>query len=177
MTDRDLSSFGRCRRRRSHGRRSSRDSRRRGHRIECKLAQRVWTAFCWRGNDVVDVITVSVQATAIDGDLNERTCPCGMANRDFSCWNCGSRDTDRRRRGSPANGDWLSTSSRPGHGKSGRRRPGGSRTATRGRRNDVTSMIAVAIESIAINCDLDISPTTSGVADSDASWIEHRCSG
>lgn len=95
VTDGDLASCDgrRCRRRRW----GSWNRRRRRHRIERKLAQRIRAAICWRWDDVVEVITMTAQTVSVDRDLDERSC-CGcVTDRDLP-WRRSSRGSRTRRR-------------------------------------------------------------------------------
>lgn len=84
VANRNPASLGGIRRRRSHRRRRSRQGRSGRHCIDSKLTQRVRTTICRSGDDVVNVVSVTVQTTAIDVDLHEGSCRRCMADRDLA---------------------------------------------------------------------------------------------
>lgn len=137
------------------------------------MTQGVRAAICGCRNDVVNVVTMSVEATSINRDLDERSSGGRMANRDFSRRSRGPGDGDRRRCSRRSTNSRRLFDDRRTSSSNGRRRRIRCTWASTSRcRNDVPCVSAVTIQTIAVDRDLDIAPTTSGMTNRDASRIE-----
>lgn len=137
------------------------------------MTQGVRAAICRCRNDVVNVVTMSVEATSINRDLDERSSSGRMTNRDFSRRSRGARDSDRRRCSRRSTNSRRLFDDRRTSSSNGRRRRIRCTWASTSRcRNDVPCVSAVTIQTTAVDRDLDIAPPTSGMTNRDASRIE-----
>ena len=100
----------------------------------------------WSRNDVALMIAVTIQTIAIDRDLHMETSRGCVTDGDLARRNRRSRD--------------------------GGRDNNSLRTTRRGRRNDVALMIAVAIQTIAIDRDLHMKTSRRRMADRDLSTLK-----